>query len=139
MASSVETIEVTDPAHPLYGLTLPCLGVTVKPRLGRGCVVWLHPGVERLIPVAATSLAPVRPPVSRCRLSLPAATKVLAVLASLVPDCHAARQEDSHAPLATTHRHPDDEAPGPAAPPAPANGIVNLSGWRGEESVWECA
>jgi hypothetical protein len=94
MAPSVETIEVTDPTHPLYGLTLPCLGVTVKPRLGRVCVVWLHPGVERLIPVAATSLVPERPAVSRCRLSLPAATRLLAVRASLVPDCHAARQED---------------------------------------------
>ena len=79
MPPSVETIEVTDPTHPLYGLTLPCLGITVKQRLGRVCVVWLHPGVERLIPVAATSLAPVQPAAPRCRLSLPAATRLLAV------------------------------------------------------------
>src|SRR5690242_3497529 len=51
-----EYIEVTDPTHPLYGLTLPCLSVTVKQRLGRVCVVWLAPGIERLIPLASTSL-----------------------------------------------------------------------------------
>jgi len=49
-----EQASVTDPTHPLYGLTLPCLGVMTKQLLGRACVVWLAPGVTRLIPVAAT-------------------------------------------------------------------------------------
>ncbi len=53
-----DTIEITDPRHPLYGLTLACFGVTLKQRLGRVCIVWLHPGVEQLVPVAATSLVP---------------------------------------------------------------------------------
>src|SRR5215510_7337841 len=55
-ALPTDTVEVTDPTHPLYGLTFPLIGVTTKPRLGRVCVVWLYPGVERVIPVAATSL-----------------------------------------------------------------------------------
>jgi hypothetical protein len=64
-----EAVTVTDPAHPLYGLTLPCLGVTNKQRLGRACVVWLAPGIERLVPVAATSLSPIAHPAPRCRLA----------------------------------------------------------------------
>ena len=80
----VECIEITDPTHPLYGLTLPCLSVTVKQRLGRVCVVWLAPGVERLIPVASTSLAQVRPSPSPCRLSVAAVHQLLAVLVSVV-------------------------------------------------------
>ncbi len=79
---SREQIEVTDPTHPLYGLALPCLGVTTRPRLGHVCLVWLAPGVERLIPLAATSLAPLPPPPVRCRLSVPAVHALLAVLGS---------------------------------------------------------
>jgi hypothetical protein len=77
-----EEIEVTDPTHPLYGLRLPCLGVTNKQVLGRACVVWLARGIERLIPVAATSLAGPSSPASPCRLSMPAVRTLLAVLAS---------------------------------------------------------
>jgi hypothetical protein len=77
---SVDRIEVTDPTHPLYGLTLPCLGVTTKQRLGRVCVVWLAPGVERLIPLTATNLALVVPSPPSCRLSVSAVQNLLAVL-----------------------------------------------------------
>jgi hypothetical protein len=33
------------------------LGITNKQYLGRCCVVWILPGVERLVPLAATDLA----------------------------------------------------------------------------------
>lgn len=108
-----ELLEGTDPTHPLYGLTLPCLGITTKPRLGRACIVWLAPGIERLRPLAATSLAPVPPPPARCHLSLPAVRALLAVLASLPTDA-APRQEDADGPTAPTAA-PGGGAPGPPA------------------------
>ncbi len=83
---ATEQLEITDPTHPLYGLTLPCLGITTRPRLGPVCLVWLAPGVERLIPLAATSLAPIPQPPVRCRLSVPAVHALLAVLRSVVVD-----------------------------------------------------
>src|SRR5262245_29879570 len=47
-ASPTDTVKVTYPTHPLYGLTLPLMRITTKPRLGRVCVVWLYPGIERI-------------------------------------------------------------------------------------------
>jgi hypothetical protein len=79
-APDVDQVEVTDPAQPLYGLMFPCLRVTTKQRLGRVCVVWLAPGIERLIPLAATSLGPVAAPPPACRLCLAALHTLLAVL-----------------------------------------------------------
>ena len=79
----MEHITVTDPTHPLYALTLPCLGITTNPQLGPTCIVSLAPGVERLIPLRATSLAPTSPPPSPCRLSVAALHAVLAVLVRL--------------------------------------------------------
>lgn len=75
-----ETVEVTDPAHPLYGLTLPLLGIAKKQYLGRVCVVWLHPGVERLVPVAATNLAGIVTSPSPCRLSVAAIQALVAAV-----------------------------------------------------------
>src|SRR5262249_45165733 len=78
-ALPTDTVEVTDPTHPLYGLTFPLIGVTTKPRLGRVCVVWLYPGVERVIPVAATSLVePLPGPPASCRLSVAGLEALLA-------------------------------------------------------------
>jgi len=51
------TVTVTDPAHPLYGLTFALAEVANKPQIGRACVVWLQPGVARLITVS-TQLQP---------------------------------------------------------------------------------
>src|SRR5215468_12293233 len=81
-ASPTDTVEVTDPTHPLYGLTFPLLGITTKPRLGRVCVVWLYPGVERLIPFAATSLGKSPATPSPCRLCLEGLQVLLAVVAA---------------------------------------------------------
>ena len=100
-----EQIEVTDPTHPLYGLTLPCLGLTNKQHLGRVCVVWLAPGIERLVPVSATSL--VGPPSSPtpCRLSVGAVEALLTVLVSAgaIPAGWRSQEDvDVSAPLTTS-------------------------------------
>src|SRR5207248_5111114 len=87
-----ETVEIVDPTHPLYGLTLPLLGVTTKQRTGQACVVWLAPSVERIVPYAATSLAGVVPPPSPCRLAILSVRRLIAVIASL-PECDL---EDAH-------------------------------------------
>ncbi len=102
-----EQVTVTDPTHPLYGLTLPCLGVTTKQLLGRVCVVWLAPGVTRLIPVAATARgAPFAAP-SPCRLSVEGLRDLLSVLRSMHDDTDQPAQED-----------PDDHLPHVAVPAA---------------------
>src|SRR2546423_3765569 len=53
--SSDQTITVLDPRHPLCGQTLPLVAITHHTQLGRCCVVWLRPHVERLVPVQATN------------------------------------------------------------------------------------
>ena len=96
---------VTDLTHPLYGLTFPLIGVTTKQRLGRVCVVWLYPGVERVIPVTATDLAGSAPsPPSPCRLSVAGIDALLAVVASQAD----LNQEDTY--VATAHPNHTDTA-----------------------------
>src|SRR4029434_1866444 len=51
-----QTITVLDPRHPLCGRTLPLGAITHHSQLGRCCVVWLRPHVDRFIPVQATNL-----------------------------------------------------------------------------------
>ena len=94
---------MTDPTHPLYALTLPCLGITTNHQLGPACRVWLAPGVERLIPLCATSLAPTPQPLSPCRLSVSALHAFLAVLGSLLTNASPALgQEDSYGATQST-------------------------------------
>lgn len=52
-----ETITVVDPCHPLFGRTLPCVGIANSCHRGRCCIVWIRPTVERHVPIAATNLA----------------------------------------------------------------------------------
>src|SRR5215831_13552353 len=80
-ASPTDTVEVTDPTHPFYGLTFPLLGITTKPRLGRVCVVGLSPGVERVIPSTATNLGGTPAAPAPCRLSVAGLPTLFAVVA----------------------------------------------------------
>jgi DNA invertase Pin-like site-specific DNA recombinase len=74
----------------------------VKQRLGRVFLVWLHPGIERAIPVRATNLAS-EPHVSvACRLSVAGLQTLLHVLSPLV----CPNQEDAHEPAASTQLSP---------------------------------
>jgi hypothetical protein len=51
-----EMVTVVDPRHPLFGRTLPCLGIANSSHRGRCCIVWIRPTIERHVPVTATSL-----------------------------------------------------------------------------------
>ena len=82
-ASLSETVTVTDPTHPLYGLTLPLLRVGVQERVGRIGVVHLRPDVERRIPLVATSLSGIARPISPARLSVAAVAALLATVATI--------------------------------------------------------
>jgi hypothetical protein len=80
----VDTVEIVDPAHPLYGKTLSVVGFSTKQHLGRVAVVWLHPGVERCVPLSATDLAEIPPAApSPSRLSVESLKRLLSVVASL--------------------------------------------------------
>lgn len=56
MVAPQERVTVVDPRHPLFGRTLPCIGITHSSRRGRCCIVWIRPSVERHVPVSATHL-----------------------------------------------------------------------------------
>src|SRR5205823_5765880 len=51
-----ETITVVDPRHPLFGRTLPCVGISNSCHRGRCCIAWIRRTVERHVPVGATYL-----------------------------------------------------------------------------------
>jgi hypothetical protein len=81
--SPEQTITVLDPRHPLCGRTLPLVALTHHAQLGRCCVVWLRPHVERLIPVQATNLAFDPTDISPSPLSLAAVEQLLRVFHDL--------------------------------------------------------
>src|SRR5260221_9497134 len=56
MSAPQETVTVVDPCHPLFGRTLPCVGIANSSHRGRCCIVWIRPTVERHVPIAATNL-----------------------------------------------------------------------------------
>ncbi len=105
----IGTVKVVDVAHPLYGLTLPLIGITNKQYVGKACVVWIQPGLERIIPFTATNLAEVSPDHPPCRLSVAAIQRFLKVVAS-IPQLQPEDADDPHPPNTTT------PAPGPARP-----------------------
>jgi len=78
-----DLVEVVDPTHPLYGLTLPLIGITQKRASVVMCAVWLQPGIERLIPIAATDRGAAQVGRTRCRVSIASSGALLAVVASL--------------------------------------------------------
>lgn len=111
---AAETVRVTDPTHPFYGLELPLVGVTRTARIGAVCVVWIRRGVERVVPVEATDLAEglLEPP-SPCRLSADSAKALLAVVASFSQ----APPEEAHA-AETRHLAPEPTDPAVRDPSA---------------------
>jgi hypothetical protein len=56
MSPPEEMVTVIDPRHPLFGRTLPCLGIANSSHRGRCCIVWIRPTIERHVPVTATNL-----------------------------------------------------------------------------------
>jgi hypothetical protein len=59
--SSVETITITDPCHPLFNRNFPLLHLTNHHNFEPCCLVQIIPGVERLIPVRQTNLSATTP------------------------------------------------------------------------------
>lgn len=51
-----DEVTVVDPRHPLFGRTLPCVGIANSCHRGRCCILWIRPTVERHVPVTATDL-----------------------------------------------------------------------------------
>ena len=97
----MDTIEVVDPTHPLYGKTLPLVGVTTRKSLGRAAIVWIRPDVERMVPLRATNLGGVPVPPSPCRLSMDSVERLLAVVASL-PNIGSEEEHGENHPSAAT-------------------------------------
>ena len=122
---------MVDPGHPLYGLRLPLIGVTNKQYVGKACVVWLQPGIERIVPFAATSLAETPPERPVARLSLTAVRRLVRVLASL-PELRPEDADATHraSPDAPALGHPAEPAADSAAwaAPAPGPGLGDVRG-----------
>jgi hypothetical protein len=78
--SPEQTITVIDPRHPLCGRTLPLVAMTYHANLGRCCVVWLRPHVERLVPIQATNLEFDPNEISPSPLTLAAVEHLLCVV-----------------------------------------------------------
>jgi hypothetical protein len=78
-SSADQTITVLDPRHPMHGRTFPLVAITHHSQLGRCCVVWLQPHVERFIPVQATNLAFDPNAISPSPLSIAAVEHLLRV------------------------------------------------------------
>src|SRR5258707_14100223 len=91
-----QAVTIVDPRHPLCGRTLPLVGITTKQYLGRCCVVWLRPSVERHIPVTATDLEFDPNTLSPLPLCLAARQDLLRVFAQVTQVSAAGRGEGSH-------------------------------------------
>jgi hypothetical protein len=119
--SSDQTITVLDPRHPLCGQTLPLVAITHHTQLGRCCVVWLRPHVERLVPVQATNLAFDPTDISPSPLSLVAVEQLLRVFQDIQHaqqgvSRNASPSRSSRTRTSTQARRPDC-APSAGEPP----------------------
>jgi hypothetical protein len=105
-----QTITVLDPRHPLCGRTLPLVAITHHSQLGRCCVVWLRPHVERFIPVQATNLEFDPRAISLSPLSLAAVEQLLGVFQD-IQHAHQGVSRDASPPrpsrTASQARRPD--------------------------------
>jgi hypothetical protein len=70
MPAPEATVTVVDPRHPLFGRTLPCVGIANSSHRGRCCIVWIRPTVERHVPVWATNLEDHPSPLSPLPISV---------------------------------------------------------------------
>src|SRR5262245_1581297 len=105
-----QTITVLDPRHPLCGRTLPLVAIMHHSQLGRCCVVWLRPHVERFIPVQATNLEFDPHAISLSPLSLAAVEQLLGVFQD-IQHAHQGVSRDASPPrpsrTASQARRPD--------------------------------
>jgi hypothetical protein len=105
-----ETVTVVDSRHPLYDQTFPLLYLTHAHHLIRCCVVQLAPDVTRLIPIAATNLAPLPPVAVPALVDLSSLQGLIATFEGI----QATVQEEDHDESTGHHR--------PSVPGHPAAG-----------------
>jgi hypothetical protein len=74
-------VTVTDPRHPLYGQSFSVNGTVKRPGYGRCYVVGLPSGLERHIPITATSFSPAAADSISSPLSVASILDLLAVYA----------------------------------------------------------
>src|SRR5499427_668211 len=118
-SSADQTITVLDPRHPMYGRTFPLVAITHHSQLGRCCVVWLQPHVERFIPVQATNLAFDPNAISPSPLSIAAVEHLLRVFQD-IQHAHqgVSRDASPHCPNGTpSHARRPDCSPSAVEPP----------------------
>ena len=99
-------VTVTDPAHPLYGQTLPRLPVRIK-RHPLQVMVLLPSGRRHLVPRAATNLERPERAVSPAVPLLVISVRTILPLARLVQQLKQAKEE-SHAEQTASTNHPTD-------------------------------
>jgi hypothetical protein len=106
-----QSVTVVDPRHPLCGRTLPLVGITQKPYLGRCCVVWIRRDVERHIPVSATDLEFDPNQLSPLPLSIASVRQLLHVFHQVWRASQGAEADGSSTERAGTLTHADRRAP----------------------------
>jgi hypothetical protein len=77
--SPEETVTVIDPRHPLFGYTLPLLGIINKQYQGQCCLIWVYEGVEQLVPVAATDRVSETPEIFPLPVDVPSVQHLVAL------------------------------------------------------------
>src|SRR5262249_58764253 len=109
------TITVIDPRPPVCGRTLTLVAVTHHSELGRCCVVWLRPQVERLVPVRATNLEFDPNDLNPSPLSLATVEQLLRVVHDIEHASKGVRSDASPPqPRGTTPRVRPPDSPPPA-------------------------
>jgi hypothetical protein len=118
-SSADQTVTVLDPRHPMHGRTFPLVAITHHSQLGRCCVVWLQPHVERFIPVQATNLAFDPNAISPSPLSIAAVEHLLRVFQD-IQHAHqgVSRDASPYGPDGTpSHARRPDCSPSAVEPP----------------------
>jgi Family of unknown function (DUF5372) len=99
-------VTITDPAHPLYGQTLPLLPVRIN-RKPRHVMVLLPSGRQHMVPRAATNLEHPGEAVSPAAPLPSISVRTILPLARLVQQLKQAKEE-SHAEPTASIIHPTD-------------------------------
>jgi hypothetical protein len=108
-----EIITVTDPRHPLFGRSLPLLGITSQQHQGQYCILSVYKGILHLVPLAATDRA-IEPPVTfPLPMDLASVQNLVALWKSILEQTgEKARDEITYQP-AKSNRKKGHDSPNP--------------------------
>lgn len=118
-----ETVMVVDPRHPLFGRTLPYVGISNSSHRGRCCIVWIGPTIERHIPVSATNLEFDPTTLSPLAISVESLRQLVYEFTCMT---HASKGEQADGNSATSFSHALCEHGSSPSDPAPS-GLENAS------------